>query len=139
MDNSEYEQLQRDLDKYRLTKESSSEKVLGILSAGKALAHKTITHEFEGVTFETIAYAPKEVKEKLSNAIDSLQSDSADVDFLLNACAEFMASVCVDEELKDKSVWIAFDEVSGALIALTKNIFRELSATDVETKTFRRK
>lgn len=47
MDNSEYEQLQRDLDTYRATKEAASEKVLGILSAGKALAHKTITHELK--------------------------------------------------------------------------------------------
>lgn len=73
------------------------------------------------------------------NTIDSLSSESPDIDSIVNACADFMSAVCVDPELKHPSVWIEFDRVSGALIGLTKNIYKELSVTDVETKTFRGK
>lgn len=131
--------LQEELTQYKNKVHSDNNRILQILTAGKAIANQSVEHEFAGFKFKTLAYVPKSIREEFVSKMTTLEDDdTVSFDDVNKIYANFVASICVEDELKDPEVWIQFDEVSGALASVGQYLFKELTINDAEVKTFRK-
>ena len=141
MDEEQYKKLQSELDEYRLKRDEKSDKVLGILTAGKSLGQKPVEYRLtDEVSIFVKSHIPPRVRTELLDAVSKLEKseDPRDIEIAEEAYYKFMAEMCIDAELKNPEVWREFNEVSGALVQLASFIFKDLSATTEEIERFRR-
>lgn len=137
MDAKELKEAQDNLRKKTDEKKSQNSKVADLLTAGKRIGSKPLRHSIGGFEFKTVSVLPTELREKFINTVTNAHDDAEKVDTVLDCCAELMAEICVDEPLKDKDVWIKFNDTSGALVNLVHHMLQELVVSQEEIKTFR--
>ena len=99
MDAKELKAAQDNLKKKTQAKKAQNSKVADLLTAGKRIGSKPIKHEIGGFEFETISVLSRENRKKFSDAVSRMNNSESGVDDVLNACAELMAELCIDEEL----------------------------------------
>ena len=137
MDAKELKAAQENLKKKSQAKKAQNSKVADLLTAGKRIGSKPIKHEIGGFEFETISVLSRENRKKFSDAVSRMNNSESGVDDVLNACADLMAELCIDEELKDPQVWLDFNDESGALVDVIQHMLSELVISHEEMKTFR--
>lgn len=137
MDANELKAAQENLKQKTQAKKAQNSKVADLLTAGKRIGSKPIKHEIGGFEFETISVLSRESRKKFSDAVSRMNNSESGVDDVLNACAELMAELCIDEELKDPQVWLDFNDESGALVDVIQHMLSELVISHEEMKTFR--
>lgn len=137
MDAKELKAAQENLKKKSQAKKAQNGKVADLLTAGKRIGSKPIKHEIGGFEFETISVLSKENRKKFSDAITKMNRSESGVENMLKVCAELMADICIDEELKDPQVWLDFNDESGALVDVIQHLLSELVISHEEMKTFR--
>lgn len=142
MNEEEVKKLQEDLDRYRENKKESNNKIMSLLTAGKGLGENHNEYDINGCMVETLAYIPRETKNWFFPAIEKLGKEDASietVDKITDCYAKLISELCVDEEYKDPSLWLQFNDECGSLIPIVNSILQDITSTPNEMNNFRKK
>lgn len=129
--------LREGVEEHRKQDEATSEKVIALFSASRVTT--TVKHSIGDFTLETKATMSKSDRDIVKEAeqISKTVTDIEGIDLVIRKFAEFMAAVCVDSEFQDPEIWVQYHESTGMLADLAMHIFKELTVTPVEIKSFR--
>lgn len=120
----------------------TNSKIQRIISAAK---RSSITISGPGFDLEIRAAIPGPLKDKLWEAkskINNMPDDGVFSElraYVVGIESQFMAKMCIDEELKSPEVWVEFEEETGLLDELVACVLSENTAKDEDIKHFRRK
>jgi len=143
MNQEEIDKLQQELAEYKSKANDKNDKVLSLLTQGKAIGSKPTIFELGDIEIRTLSYIPKQLRTKLYKVYNKYKDGQDETpeayDEVINIYAEFMAEMCIDEELKNKDVWLKFDEECGMLYYIVNIVNKELSVDEKDMSNFRKK
>lgn len=137
MDAKELQAAQENLKKRNAKKAEASNRVADLLTAGKNIGSKPTKHKINSFEFETVSVIPKETRDKFIKVASNVQSTPEGIDDLIDTSAELMSKICIEDDLKDKKVWLEFNSSSGMLLNLAMHMMSELIVSKEDIETFR--